>query len=71
MGNNEIKFFSSASYLRNTKTGENGKECACCGRQTREELFVEIENLGWFPLGPECAKKVAKAGNAVKLASEV
>lgn len=51
--------------------GEN--PCFLCGRETRGERFVHLhvdyylvpfetdlgdESQGWFPIGPECAKKL-------------
>lgn len=51
-----------------------GNTCFCCGRPTAEKQFVhlltsgdvintteEVENSqGFFPIGPECAKKYPK-----------
>lgn len=54
--------FSSKSYLKAVSNGETCKECAVCGKQTKEEFFVEYENQGMFPVGPECFKKLVKAG---------
>lgn len=63
--------FSSASYRRAIATGKTGKECACCGRQTNEEFFVEFQNQGFFPVGPECFKKLKKAGITTMTAAEL
>jgi hypothetical protein len=51
-----------AAYQRATRNGEKGNECACCGKSTNEDYFVAYEEQGFFPVGPECFKKLRKAG---------
>ena len=65
-----------AQYQRRVATGETGKECACCGKQTAQEWFVNTDgddglNQGCFPVGPECFKRLKKAGIAVLTAAEM
>lgn len=51
--------------------GENGNECVICGRSTgKRSLFVNADDgpewygddMGWHPIGPECAKRARAAG---------
>jgi len=63
--------FSSKGYYKAVEAGETGKECACCGKQTKEEYFVEFMSQGFFPVGPECFKKLKKAGITVRTAAEM
>lgn len=63
--------FSSKSYVKATECGTTGKECAVCGKQTKEEFYVEFLEQGFFPVGPECFKKLKKAGITVKTAAEM
>lgn len=63
--------FSSKSYLKAVECGQTMKECAVCGKQTKEEYFVEFMEQGFFPVGPECFKKLKKAGITVMTAAEM
>ena len=58
-------------YQKAVECGETGKECACCGKQTREEFYVEFESQGFYPVGPECFKKLQKANITVKTKAEM
>lgn len=64
------KLFGKA-YAKAVRMGSTGKECACCGKQTREEHFVESLEQGMFPVGPECFKKLKAAGITVLTAEEI
>lgn len=66
----------TASYHKRVAHGESGNECIRCGRETRMENFVEMDNgcgesQGFFPVGPECLKILKKMGANVLTAAEV
>lgn len=67
---------SSKAYCKAVALGETGKECACCGKQTNEAFWVNTDgeggiNQGCFPVGPECFKKLKKAGITVLTREEM
>jgi len=65
-----MELLSSKAYLKATQCGESGKECAVCGKQTDMRYQVEYQNQGFYPVGPECFKKLAKAGFNVEDTTE-
>ena len=65
-----IQLFSSAAYRKAVSMGETGNECAVCGKQTNDTHRVEYQDQGFFPVGPECFKRLAVAGYTVEKVSE-
>lgn len=63
--------FSSKSYQKAVSCGETGKECAKCGKQTNQSFYVEYQEQGFFPVGPECFKWLKANGYNVLPASEI
>jgi hypothetical protein len=57
----------TASYARNIEKGETMCDCIRCGKAIKgEHMMVEMENdMGWFPVGLDCAKKLSKLGVTV------
>ena len=71
--------FTFAMQTRSTKRrGVSDCDCIRCGKAIVNEApsYVELDNgcgesQGFFPIGSDCAKKVAKLGVTVVAATEV
>ncbi len=64
--------FSSTAYRKADDRGDLCEaSCACCGRETKEEFYVELPGQGFYPVGPECFKKCKKAGLSVRTKVEL
>ena len=64
--------FWGAEYQKRHGYGHapEGTVCCFCGRDLVGDLQVEYppweDALGWFPVGPECARKARRAGLPVR-----
>jgi hypothetical protein len=63
-----------ASYEKNIELGSSGDECIRCGREVKDDagLMVRIEMApGWFPVGRDCAEKLAAQGVEVRRGADI
>ena len=64
------RLFGPKYHERIGRHGDYGNACAVCGRPTKQDLFVNADggpewygdDMGWHPIGSDCAKKATKAG---------
>lgn len=62
------------SYSKAVENNQSGDECIRCGREVKDDagLMVRIEMApGWFPVGSDCAAKLAAKGVEVRRGADI